>query len=82
MCHVDTNLEHREQDEGTDQIGTSGYSQHQCRNFDEAFAFAEKWRVWNGKSRPEQARITDEENIPGRIINYDYVSSRGDPVPS
>ncbi|KAK3175111.1 hypothetical protein OEA41_002357 [Lepraria neglecta] len=80
MCHGDTNLEYREEDEETGEVGTSGYGTHQCQNFAELYDFAEKWKVWKGKRRPEQERIT-EEKIPGRVINYGYVSSRGDPVP-
>jgi hypothetical protein len=87
MCHADTNLEYREVHPITGQIGTSGYNPtgynvHYCRDWNKLRDFVEKWRVWNGKDRPEQRRISEEENIPGRKINYDYISSRGDPVPS
>ena len=81
MCHGDTNLEYREEDEETGEVGTSGHGTHQCQHFAELYDFAEKWKVWKGKRRPEQERIMEEENIPGRVINYGYVSSRGDPVP-
>ena len=29
--------------------GFTGYSEHQCRDFDAAFRFAETWRVFEGK---------------------------------
>ena len=54
---------------------------HQCRDYDQIHAFAEKWRVFNGQTVKERKKISEEENIPGRVINYDYVSSRGDHVP-
>ena len=81
MCHGDTNLEYREIKEKTGEVGTSGYTEHHCRNFKELHDFAEGWRVWNGKNRPEQERITEDENIPGRKINYLYCSSCGDDPP-
>ena len=80
MCHADTNLEYREEIE-PGQIGTTGYGEHQCRNFQEARDFAEKWRVWNGKTPAERTKISEEENIPGRVIHYEYISSRGDRRP-
>lgn len=82
MCHADTTMEYREEDKETRQLGTSGYSAHRCRDFRAAHDFAEEWRVWDGKNRPTQVKISEEENVPGRIINYDYVSSRGDLLPA
>ena len=81
VCHGNTDSEYREEDEETGEVGTSGYGTHQYQNFAELYDFAEKWKIWKGRRRPEQERITEEENIPGRVINYGYVSSRGDLVP-
>lgn len=75
MCHGDTNIEYREVKQDTGEIGTSGWTLHHCRNYAELHDFAEEWKVWSGKARPEQERITDEENKPGRFIHYNYVSS-------
>ena len=80
QCHADTNLEFRVV-LGTGDAAFTGYSGHQCRDFDRVFRFAEKWRVYDGKNASERIKISEEETIPGRVINYDYVSSRGDPVP-
>ena len=75
MCHGDTNLEYREVKEDTGEIGTSGWTLHHCRNYKQLHDIAEKWKVWKGKARPEQQRITQEENVPGRVINYNYIST-------
>lgn len=48
----------------------------------EIFSFAEKWRVYDGKNASKRIKISEEETIPGRVINYDYISSRGDPEPT
>lgn len=80
QCHVDTNLEFRVA-LGTRDAAFTGYGEHKCRDFDRVFRFAEKWRVYDGKNASEWIKISDEETIPGRVINYDYVSSRGDPEP-
>ncbi|MCJ1272624.1 hypothetical protein MMC21_000410 [Puttea exsequens] len=80
ICNADPNIEYRNETKpGVFQ--TLGDGQHQCRNFDEIKAFAEKWRVYNGQTVQERTEISTEENIPGRVIHYDYLSSRGDPVP-
>lgn len=82
MCHVDTNLEYREEHPVTKEVSTSGYTDHQCRDFGEMFDFVEKWRVMNGKARGEEDPIpVEEDTIPGRTIHWDYVSSRGDDLP-
>ena len=81
MCNADTNLERRTEDKITGIISVTGYGNHQCRNYDEHFEFAERYRVWNGKSEAEKKNISDDENVPGRIIHYGYLSSRGDAVP-
>ncbi|CAF9937248.1 MAG: hypothetical protein ALECFALPRED_007152 [Alectoria fallacina] len=80
QCHADTNLEFRVVS-GTGDAAFTGYSGHRCRDFDRVFRFAETWRVYDGKNASERIKISEEETIPGRVINYDYVSSRGDPVP-
>lgn len=78
ICHADANLEYRVASESGDAAPT-GYGEHQCQDFDALFDFAEAWRVWNGKSGAERAKISEQENPAGRVINYDYISSRGDP---
>lgn len=80
QCHADTNLEFRVVS-GTGDAAFTGYGEHLCRDLDRIFLFAEKWRVYDGKNASERIKISKEEVIPGRIINYDYVSSRGDPEP-
>lgn len=80
QCHADTNLEYRIASE-TGDAAFVGYAKHQCRDFDRVFRFAEEWRVYDGKSSSERIEISEEETIPGRVINYEYVSSRGDPEP-
>lgn len=81
ICNADPNIEYRQEDsEGN--LQTLGDGIHQCRNYDQIHAFAEKWRVFNGQTLAEKEYIDEEENIPGRVINYDYVSSRGDKLPS
>ena len=80
QCHADTNLEYRVAS-GTGDAAFTGYSEHLCRDFDGVLHFAEKWRVYDGKNASERTKIS-EEIMPGRIINYDYVSSRGDPEPT
>lgn len=77
QCHADTNLEYRVS--GTGDAAFTGYSEHQCREFDRVFRFAEEWRVYDGKNASERIKISEEETIPGRVINYDYVSSQRDP---
>lgn len=81
MCNADTNLERRTEDKITGTISVTGYGNHQCRDYDERFVFAERHRVWNGKAEAEKEKISDDENVPGRTIHYDYLSSRGDLVP-
>jgi hypothetical protein len=80
ICNADPNLEYR-QEISPGVLATLGDGMHQCRDYDQIHAFAEKWRVFNGQTVKERKKISEEENIPGRVINYDYVSSRGDPVP-
>ena len=79
MCNADANVEYRKVDEVTGRVETPGDGVHLCRGFGEMFYFAEKWRVFDGKSVGEKRRIVEDEL--GRTIHYDYVSSRGDPVP-
>ena len=81
MCNADTNLERRTVNNMTGMSSVTGYGNHQCRDYDELFVFAERYRVWNGKSETEKKNISDDENVPGRVIHYDYLSSRGDAVP-
>lgn len=80
QCQADTNLEYRVAPE-TGGAAFTGYSEHRCRDFERVFRFAEKWRVYDGKNASEWIKISEEESIPGRVINYDYISSRGDPEP-
>lgn len=80
QCQVDTNLEYRVAS-GTGDAAFTGYSEHQCRDFEGEFRFAEQWRVYNGKDASEWIKISEEETVPGRVINYDYISSRGDSKP-
>ncbi|KAL6715743.1 hypothetical protein ACLMJK_006704 [Lecanora helva] len=80
MCNADANLEYRKVDPATGKLATPGDDVHLCRGFGELFYFAEKWRVYDGKSVSEKKRI--KEDPPGRTIHYDYVSSRGDAVPA
>lgn len=75
MCHGDTSIEYREVKEDTGEIGTSGWTLHHCRNYAELHDFAEEWKVWTGKARPEQGKVTEEENKPGRYIHYNYISA-------
>ena len=77
QCHADTNLEFRTKD-----ATFTGYGEHQCRDLDRVFSFAEEWRVYDGKDNNERIKISEAETIPGRVINYDYISSRGDPEPT
>lgn len=79
MCQADTNLEYRQYDKTLDQLETPGWGEKHCRDFEGLFEFAEKWRVYNGKSPQERGKI--EEDALGRDLHYDYVSSRGDPLP-
>ena len=81
QCHVDTNLEYQVVSE-TGHAAFTGYGEHQCRDFERGFRFAEKWRVYDGKNASERIKISDEEAIAGRVINYGYISSRGDPEPA
>ena len=80
QCQADTNLEYRVVSESGDAAFT-GYSEHQCRDFEKVFRFAEKWRVYDGKNASQWIKISEEETTPGRVINYDYISSRGDSEP-
>ena len=80
QCHADSNLEYRVPS-GTRDVAFTGYGKHQCQDFDGVFCFAEKWRVYGGESASERVKISKAETIPGRVINYDYVSSRGDLEP-
>ena len=73
------NLEYRKRTE-SGVVGPSGYGEHKCKDYKEIFAFAEKWRVWNGKSSTEISEIAEDENIPGRVIKYDYASAREEAV--
>ncbi len=79
QCHADTNLEYRVS--GTGDAAFTGYSVHECRDFDRVFRFAEKWRVYDGKNSSERIKISEEDTTPGRVINYDDVSSLGHPEP-
>jgi len=79
MCNADANLEYRKVDPVTGRLETPDDGVHLCRGFEELSYFAEKWRVFDGKTVSEKRRIKGDEL--GRIIHYDYVSSRGDPVP-
>ena len=72
-CLADTYPEHHRGSE-PDRLGFSGYGNHQCRDSAGAFVFAERWRVWNGKTIEERTNITEEQNISGRVIRYDSVS--------
>ena len=80
QCHADTNLEYRIVSE-TGNVGFTGYGEHRCRDFERVFRFAEEWRVYEGKDDSERVKISEGEMMPGRVIDYDYVSSRGDPEP-
>ena len=71
MCNADMNIEHR--DLSADEFGkkhTTGWETHFCRDYQEIFKFAEKWRIWDGKTKETQRKITNLEVIGGRIINY------------
>ena len=81
MCHADANLEYRKVDDATGRLATPGDGIHYCKGFHELFEFAEKWRVYDGKSVSEKRRIKEDQTGSGRTIHYDYVSSRGDLVP-
>ena len=64
---------------GTGVVAFTGYSEHQCREVDRFFRFTDKWRVYDGKNASESIKISEEETIPGRVVNYDHVSYRRDP---
>ena len=81
MYNEDTNIELRFKDKETGTVGASAYGDDRCKNYDEVFTFAKRFRIWNGKTKAEQQKISEDENVPGRIIHYDYLSSRGDAVP-
>ena len=69
-CLADTNVEQRSiSKSGREMFSSNG--KHQCRDSAGVFAFAEEWRVWNGKTFQERENISEAENVPGRIINYD-----------
>ena len=70
QCHADMNLEYRVMSETGDEAFT-GYSEHQCRDYERAFRFAEEWRVYNGKNDSERTKISKEEMVSVRVINYD-----------
>lgn len=59
-------------------MGFTGYSEHQCRDFERVFRFAEEWRVYEGKNGSERVRVSEGEGEMGvgRVIDYEYVSSR------
>ena len=82
QCHADTNTEYRvlsPSGTGTRDVGFTGYGEHKCRDFERVFRFAEEWRVYEGKNESERVRVSEEEEmVRGRVIDYDYVSSRGD----
>lgn len=80
MCEADSNLEYRRVNEEGG-ITASGYGEHRCRDYHKVFNFAEEWRVWEGKSAVAKTKISESQNVPNRVINYDYVSSRGDSKP-
>ena len=51
MCNADPNPE-RTQPNPIDPsavVVASGWGEHKCRNYDEIFQFAEKWRTREGK---------------------------------
>ena len=64
---------------GTGDAAFTGYSEHQCREVDRFFHFADEWRVYDGKNASQLIKISEEETIPGRVVNYDHVLSRRDP---
>lgn len=77
QCHADTNLEYRVVSGTGTGTGFTGYSEHKCRDFERVFRFAEEWRVYEGKNGSERVRVSEGEMGVGRVIDYDYVSSRG-----
>ena len=79
MCNADANLEYRKVNAATGRLETPGDDIHSCRNFTHAFDFAEKWRVYDGKSVSEKTRV-GEERLE-RKVHWDFVSSRGDAIP-
>ena len=81
MCHADANLEYRKVNNKTGNLATPGDDIHYCKDFHELFDFAEKWRVYDGKSVSEKRKIEEDPMRSSRTIHYDYVSSRGDSVP-
>jgi len=78
-CLADTNLEDRVVSE-LGHVVFSGYGNHQCRDSAGVFAFAEKWRVWNGKTFQERTNLSEGEKVPGGTVGHRMVTSQGGPA--
>ena len=88
QCHADTNLEYRvipssssssssektaeKKKKKKEEAGFTGYGEHQCRDFERVFRFAEEWRVYEGKNESRRVKVSEEEMMMhGRVIDYD-----------
>ena len=79
MCNADANIEYRHYNDTLDRLETTGWDKKQCRDFSALFDFAEHWRVYSGKTPHERTRL--EMDKLGRVLHYDFVSTRGDLTP-